>query len=36
MSYPANLQFSPYRVFNRDEWARLRADTPMTLKESEL
>jgi type I pantothenate kinase len=36
MSYPANLQFSPYRVFQRDEWARLRLDTPMTLKESEL
>jgi type I pantothenate kinase len=25
------LQFSPYRVFDREEWARLRADTPMTL-----
>jgi type I pantothenate kinase len=25
------LQFSPYREFNRHEWARLRADTPMTL-----
>ncbi len=36
MSYPANLQFSPYRVFSREEWARLRADTPMTLQESEL
>jgi type I pantothenate kinase len=36
MSQPADLQFSPYRVFSRDEWARLRADTPMTLKESEL
>lgn len=36
MSYPANLEFSPYRVFSRDEWARLRADTPMTLAESEL
>jgi type I pantothenate kinase len=36
MSYPANLQFSPYRVFTRGEWARLRADTPMTLEESEL
>jgi type I pantothenate kinase len=36
MSYPANLDFSPYRVFSRDEWARLRADTPMTLAESEL
>jgi type I pantothenate kinase len=36
MSYPANLQFSPYSVFSRSEWARLRADTPMTLAESEL
>jgi len=36
MSYPANFQFSPYRVFSRGEWARLRADTPMTLDESEL
>ena len=27
----SQLQFSPYRVFPRDEWARLRADTPMTL-----
>jgi len=36
MSYPANLQYSPYRVFRREEWARLRADTPMTLEESEL
>ena len=25
------LQFSPYRVFDRTEWARLRKDTPMTL-----
>ena len=25
------LQFSPYRVFEREEWAKLRADTPMTL-----
>lgn len=36
MSEPQNLQFSPYRVFTREEWARLRADTPMTLQESEL
>ena len=36
MSYPANLQYSPYRVFDRAEWSRLRADTPMTLLESEL
>jgi type I pantothenate kinase len=27
----SNLQFSPYRVFSREEWAKLRADTPMTL-----
>ncbi len=36
MPYPANLQYSPYRVFAREEWSRLRADTPMTLLESEL
>lgn len=36
MPYPANLQYSPYRVFEREEWSRLRADTPMTLLESEL
>ena len=27
----SNLQFSPYRLFPRDDWAKLRADTPMTL-----
>lgn len=31
-----NLQFSPYREFSREEWARLRADTPMTLSTPEL
>jgi len=31
-----SLPFSPYRVFTRDEWARLRADTPMTLQPNEL
>ena len=30
------LPFSPYRTFTRDEWARLRADTPMTLKPDDL
>jgi type I pantothenate kinase len=30
------LPYSPYRVFSREEWARLRADTPMTLEPSEL
>lgn len=32
----ANVQYSPYRQFSRDEWARLRADTPMTLVERDL
>jgi type I pantothenate kinase len=32
----SGLPFSPYRTFTRDEWARLRADTPMTLKPDEL
>jgi len=27
----SNLQFSPYRIFTRADWGRLRADTPMTL-----
>ncbi|PZN15344.1 MAG: type I pantothenate kinase [Proteobacteria bacterium] len=30
------LQFSPYQTFTREEWARLRADTPMTLVERDL
>jgi type I pantothenate kinase len=33
---PAGLQFSPYREFDRGEWAKLRADTPMTLVERDL
>jgi type I pantothenate kinase len=32
----AVLPFSPYRIFTREEWARLRADTPMTLEANEL
>lgn len=28
---PAVVDFSPYRVFSREAWARLREDTPMTL-----
>ncbi len=32
----SSLPFSPYRTFTRDEWARLRADTPMTLKPDDL
>jgi type I pantothenate kinase len=31
-----NVAFSPYRAFTREEWARLRADTPMTLEPHEL
>ena len=27
---------SPYRTFDRNSWARLRADTPLTLSEAEL
>jgi type I pantothenate kinase len=30
------LPYSPYSQFSRDEWARLRADTPMTLVQREL
>jgi type I pantothenate kinase len=33
---PRSIEFSPYRIFQRDEWARLRADTPMTLLEEDL
>jgi type I pantothenate kinase len=32
----SNVQYSPYRTFTRTEWARLRADTPMTLVPREL
>src|SRR5690606_36358804 len=27
----SGVLYSPYRTFSRDDWARLRADTPMTL-----
>lgn len=33
---PLNGELSPYRVFTREEWASLRADTPMTLTIEEL
>ncbi len=36
MQYRAPLGFSPYRVFTREEWARLRADTPMTIAPRDL
>jgi len=31
-----SVAFSPYTVYSRDEWAALRADTPMPLTEAEL
>lgn len=31
-----DMDLSPYRVFTEREWARLRADTPMTLTASEV
>jgi type I pantothenate kinase len=36
MSPRPTLAFSPYATYSRDEWARLRADTPMPLSEAEL
>ena len=30
------MDLSPYRVFSERQWSRLRADTPMTLTESEV
>jgi type I pantothenate kinase len=33
---PVDLAFSPYQMFSRHDWARLRADTPMTLEPHEL
>ena len=32
----SQIQFSPYRVFSREDWAKLRADTPMTLVQRDL
>jgi type I pantothenate kinase len=32
----SGLEFSPYRRFSRPDWAKLRADTPMTLVERDL
>nr|WP_321455178.1 type I pantothenate kinase [uncultured Cohaesibacter sp.] len=36
MKQTVNRQLSPYRVFSSDEWATLRADTPLTLTRSDL
>lgn len=30
------VQLSPYRIFTRSEWAKLRADTPLTLSAAEV
>ena len=32
----AEQQYNPYRIFSRDQWAKLRDDTPMTLDASEI
>lgn len=36
MPYRQSIEFSPYRTFSRENWAKLRADTPMTLVERDL
>jgi type I pantothenate kinase len=36
MDQKVRRDVSPYRVFSREEWAKLRADTPMTLTAAEL
>ena len=30
------VQYNPYRVFTREQWAKLRDDTPMTLEANEI
>jgi type I pantothenate kinase len=36
MDQPMRTSLSPYRVFSTEDWAKLRADTPMTLKAEEV
>ena len=36
MQKAAPIPYSPYRIFTREEWARLRADTPMTIVPKDL
>ncbi len=36
MDQVTRTSLSPYRVFSIDEWAKLRADTPMTLRAEEI
>src|SRR3954447_17673853 len=32
---PPDQKYNPYRIFTREQWARLRDDTPMTLEPGE-
>jgi len=32
----ADQQYNPYRIFSREQWARLRDDAPMTLEAGEI
>ena len=36
MDQPLPTTVSPHRIFPREEWAKLRADTPLTLSEDDL
>src|SRR6202050_2313185 len=36
MEQRTDQDVSPYRIFSRDKWARLRRDTPMTLEPIEV
>ncbi len=36
MDQVSHTELSPYQVFSRKQWAKLRADTPLTLSEAEL
>jgi type I pantothenate kinase len=36
MDQPATPTIAPHRVFSRAEWAKLRADTPLTLTDADL
>ena len=31
-----SVGFSPYTIYSRSDWARLREDTPLTLNEADL
>ena len=36
MTEASPIPYSPYRIFSREEWSRLRADTPMTIVQKDL